>query len=257
MPVPPRRGARPAPHSAEMGRSAGPGGEIPPEAATGRSTTLGKEGIRMNRRICSIVLALGLIVSGAVAGPAAAAKKKKPKPPPPCAAYEPGELGAEADTLVVTDSHTAEAPLTHAFSLDPAFDEGVAEAVGVGHTPHHYVNVQVDSAAAAAGLYVTWEFPTNRDYDLWAYNADGTAAASSHGFQPLIATKGQPGQADQSNTASNHGGESTATSENLVGIITPDCEGYTVDMATYFGEGGDFELKIWLGEGKTAPGVPE
>lgn len=210
----------------------------------------------MNKRMCSIVLALGLLVSGAVIGPASAAKKKKPKKPPVCAAYEPGEMGAEAETVVVTDTHTAEAPLTYAFSLDPAVDEGVAELVGAEETPRHNVNVQVDSAAATAGLYVTWEFQTNRDYDLWAYNSDGTGAASSHGFQPLIATQGQ-GAADQSNTASNHGGESTATSENLVGIITPDCGGYTLDMATYFGEGGDFELKIWLGEGTTEPGVPE
>ena len=210
----------------------------------------------MNKRVFSILLALGLIVSGALVGPASAAKKKKPKKPPVCAAYEPGELGAEAETIVVTDAHTAEAPLANAFSLDMAFDEGIAEIIGAGETPHHYVNVQVDSASPTAGLYVTWEFDTNRDYDLWAYNPDGTGAASSHGFQPLIATQGA-GQADQSNTASNHGGESTATSENLVGIITPDCGGYTLDMATYFGEGGDFELQVWLGEGTTEPGVPE
>jgi hypothetical protein len=215
----------------------------------------------MNKRVCSIVLALGLVVSGVIAGPATAGKKKKPKKPPVCAAYQPGEMGAEAEKVVVTDAHTAEAPLTHAFSLDMAFDEGINDIVNeeagtpLPGTPHHYVNVQVDSATPTAGLYVTWEFDTNRDYDLWAYNPDGTAAASSHGFQPLIATQGTP--ADESNTASNHGGESTATSENLVGIITPDCSGYTLDMATYFGEGGDFELKIWLGEGTTEPGVPE
>ena len=212
----------------------------------------------MNKRACSIVLALGLVVSGSLVGPATAKKKKPKKPKPPvCAAYEAGELGAEAEKLVVTDAHTAEAPLTHAFSLDPAFDEGVLELTGRGETPRHYVNIQVDSAAATAGLYVTWEFQSHQDYDLWAYNSDGTGAASSHGFQPLIDTKGQPGQADQSNTASNHAGESTATSENIVGLITPDCGGYTAEMSTYFGQGGDFELKIWLGEGKTEPGVPE
>lgn len=208
----------------------------------------------MNKRTCSIVLALGLVVSGVIAGPATAGKKKKPKV---CAPFQAGELGAEAETVVVTDAHTAEAPLAHAFSLDMAFDEGVAEALDAGETPHHYVNVQVDSAAKTAGLYVTWEFDSNRDYDLWAYNADGTEAASSHGFQPLIATEGQPEPADQSNTGTNHAGHSTATSENIVGLITNDCGGYTIDTATYFGEGGDFELKIWLGEGTTAPGVPE
>ena len=205
----------------------------------------------MNKRIWAIVLAGGLVATSVLVGPAMAAKKKSKA----CQPYTAGEMGAEADTIVVTDAHTAEAPLTHAFSLGPAFDEGVLTAVtdDPSHTPHSNVNVQVDSKAKSAGLYVTWEFETNRDYDLWAYFSDGGEAASSHGFQPAIATQGTP--ADQSNTASNHGGESTATSENLVGIITSDCGGYTLDMATYFGEGGDFELKIWLGEGTTVPGV--
>lgn len=204
----------------------------------------------MNKRIWSIVLVGGLVASAFVAGPATAAKKK----PKACAPYAPGEKGAEAETVVVTDTHTADAPLTHAFSLGPAFDEGIGAFAGHDMTPRYNLNVQVDSKAKSAGLYVTWEFQTHRDYDLWAYFADGTEAASAHGFQPLIDTQGQP--VDQSNTASNHGGESKADSENLVGIITPDCGGYTLDMATYFGEGGDFELKIWLGEGKTEPGVP-
>lgn len=205
----------------------------------------------MNKRTCSIVLALGLVVSGSIAGPATAAKKK----PKACTAFQPGELGAEAETIVATDAHTAEAPLTHAFNLGPAVDEGVGEAAGNDLTPHHYVNVQVDSKAKTAGLYVTWEFQTNQDYDLWAYTADGMEAGASHGFQPLIATAGQPAPADQSNTGSNHGGESTATSENIVGLITSDCGGYTLDMATFLGQGGDFELKVWLGEGTTEPGA--
>lgn len=213
----------------------------------------------MHKRTCSIVLALGLVVSGVIAGPATAAKKKKPRKPAVCAPYAPGELGAEAETVVVTDTHTADAPLTHAFTLDPNVDEGVGEIVGVHDAPRHHVNVQVDSVAATAGLYVTWEFQTHQDYDLWAYNPDGTAAASSHGFQPLLDLAGQevPAVGEPANTMSNHGGESTHTSENLVGIITPDCGGYTLDMANFLGQGGDFELKIWLGEGKTEPGVPE
>ncbi|HEX2296763.1 MAG TPA: hypothetical protein VHN37_15830 [Actinomycetota bacterium] len=203
----------------------------------------------MNKRILSLVLAGGLVASGLLAGPATAAKKKKPKA---CTAYQPGEQGAEAETVVVTDAHTEEAPLTHAFSLGADFDEGLE-----GDPPRANLNVQVDSKAKSAGLYVTWEFQTHRDYDLWAYFPDGTEAASSHGFQPLIALEGQTvGPIEPANTSSNHGGKSTATSENLVGIITPDCGGYTLDMTTYFGEGGDFELKIWLGEGTTEPGVP-
>lgn len=210
----------------------------------------------MSKRGFSI-LVTGSLLATLIAlpvGDAVAGKKKKPKA---CAAYQPGELGADATTVKVTDANTADAPVLVPITLGPAFDEGVLELTGAGETPRAFFNVQVDSAAASAGLYATFEFQTHRDYDFWAYNADGSEAASSHGFQPLIDTKGLPEDADQSNTASNHAGESTATSENIVGLITPDCGGYTFEAATYFGEGGDFEVKVWLGEGKTAPGVPE
>lgn len=224
----------------------------------------------MNKRTCSIVLALGLVVSGVLAGPATAAKKKKkPKPPAPaaCAAYTPGEMGAEAPTVVVNDSHTAEAPLVQKVNM--AQSVGDAWLIGSDPVPppagtplessHDYFNVQVDSNLASAGLYVTLEFPQRNDYDLWAYFADGTAAASSHGFQPVIELAGTevPLFGEPANTLSNHGGHSTATSENLVGITTPDCGGYTIETANWLGQGGEFEVKVWLGEGTTEPGIPE
>ena len=207
----------------------------------------------MNKRVISVLAMIALLASFVALPAADAAKRKKKKPKAPvCAAYTPGEMGAEAEHIVVTDAHTAETPLTYPITLDADFDEGIE-----GDPPTATVNVQVDSAAATAGLYVTHEFQTHRDYDLWAYFPDGGGAASAHGFQPLIDTKGLPAPADQSNTASNHAGESKADSENLIGVITPDCGGYTVEAYTYFGEGGDFELKFWLGEGTTEPGVPE
>jgi hypothetical protein len=131
------------------------------------------------------------------------------------------------------------------------------EAAGAGETPRAIFNVQVDSALESAGLYVTFEFDSHRDYDLYGYFPDGKVAASSHGFQPAMETNDLPDDVDQSNTDSNHGGESTATSENLVGIITPDCGGYTLEFSSYLAEGGDFEVKLWLGEGVTVPGAPE
>ena len=212
----------------------------------------------MTKRTLSVLLT-GSLLAAMIAIPAAdaGAKKKKKKPKPvACAPYAPGELGAEAETLTVTDAHTAEAPLLVPITLGSAVDEGLLEAAGAGETPRALFNVQVDSAAPSAGLYVTFEFQQFRDYDLWAYFADGSGAASSHGFQPLIATNDLPDEVDQSNTDSNHGGESTDASENLVGITTPDCGGYTVEAATYLGEGGDFEVKVWLGEAATDPGVP-
>jgi hypothetical protein len=141
--------------------------------------------------------------------------------------------------------------------LGAAVDEGLLEAAGAGETPRAYFNVQVDGAAPTAGLYATFEFQEYRDYDFYAYFADGAAAASAHGFQPMMETNDLPDEVDQSNTDSNHAGESTANSENLVGVTTPDCGGYTLEASTYLGEGGDFEVKVWLGDAVTEPGVPE
>lgn len=208
----------------------------------------------MSKKTLITVLVGALVASALIVGPAEAKKKKKKTPPPAaCAAYTPGELGAKAPTLTITDAATAAAPAVHKFSLGPNPTEGASESRFP--TPTETINVQVDAAAASAGLYVTFKFPTRRDYDLYARWPNGNEAASSHGFQPTIeATMKDPVFGLQpSNTDGNHAGESKADSENLVGVITPDCGGYTLQMKNYFGEGGNFEAHIWLGEGKTEP----
>jgi hypothetical protein len=183
-------------------------------------------------------------------------KKGCTKPPVACAAYAPGELGTDQPTAIVTDAATAEAPVVQKVTLAPQFDEGIAVALGAAEQSRSIFNVQVDSAAASAGLYVTVSFGPRRDIDLWAYYPDGSEAASSHGFNTVIETNDLPDDADQSNTDSNHAGQTTADSENLVGVITPDCGGYTLELGNYLGEGGDLEVKLWLGEGVTAPRAP-
>lgn len=207
------------------------------------------------KKTLAVLMAVAM-VGAAFAGPVEAKKKKKKKKkpkPPVCQTFAPGELGAEAETLVVTDEATEEAPAIFEFSLAEEVSEGIGPALGLYETPTATVNVQVDTGATDAGLYATFEFPDRRDYDLWAYYVTGEEAASSHGFNPLIETQGQPAPADQSNTATNHAGETTAGSENIVGLITNDCDGYTFQAHNYLGEGGDFELKLWLGEGQNEP----
>jgi hypothetical protein len=199
-----------------------------------------------------VVMLVAALVGAAFVGPADAGKRKKKKPKV-CKAYQPGEMGAEADTVVLKDTATEEEPVVHEFSLE----QSTADFTPTDPS-ESAVNVQVDPKAKTTGLYATFEFPMRRDYDLWAYFADGEEAASSHGFNPLVEAKTNPPLPfDASNTNSNHGGESTDSSENLIGIITADCGGYTLLMQNWLGEGGDFELKLWLGEGQTEPGPPE
>lgn len=203
----------------------------------------------MNRRLLCAALIMGLVASMAAA-PASAAKKKKPKPPPPCAAYTPGEQGAEAgDPVVVTDTATEEAPLE--IEVDVAAGIIIlgedTDAVTGGHS---YVNLQVDTSLPETGLYIRFEFnntPPVRDYDIWLNYADGSNASNAHGFNPAPDSQFSP-QSD--------GGHSETNAEQIDGTHSPDCQGYTLDIATSTGEGGAMTLKAWLGEIQYHPAAP-
>lgn len=181
-------------------------------------------------------------------------KKKGCKKPPvaSCAPLTTGDQGAGKPTVVVTDAATAEAPVEQTVTLG----QSTADFTPTDAT-YDYFNVQIDSAAASAGLYVTFEFDTRRDYDLYARWTDASEAASSHGFNPAIEAEApEPVPLDPSNQRTNHAGDSNADSENLVGVITPDCGGYTIETVNWLGEGGEFTVKLWLGEGTTEPLAP-
>ena len=189
------------------------------------------------------VVGMSALVHGAfVATPADAKKKKKPAV---CKAYMPGEKGTDKPTVVVNDAHTEEAPLVQTVTLA----ESAADFVPVDPATDAF-NVQVDSAAAEAGLYVLFEFPSRRDYDLELWYDDGSYAARSHDFNLLYS----PAPETYSNEG--HAGEATDSSEKIVGVATPDCGGYTVETVNWLGEGGDFEIKVWLGEIKNDPQEP-
>ncbi|HEV2756682.1 MAG TPA: hypothetical protein VG318_13010 [Actinomycetota bacterium] len=208
----------------------------------------------MNKRMFAVVLAGGLVASAVIAGPATAAKKKKPKPKPPapavCQPYTPGELGTDKPTVVVTDAATEAAPVeqkvTMAMSL-ANYDPGAN--TGPFAISSDFFNVQVDTANPEAGLYAYLEFPERHDYDLDLHYADGSYAARSHDGNTLLGVQdlGQNG---------GHAGEATNKSEKIVGVRTPDCAGYTVETQNWFGQGGEFTVKLWLGEIKNDPLAP-
>lgn len=175
--------------------------------------------------------------------------KKKgacPEPPTPagCAPFQPGEKGQGQPTVMLTDAATESAPAEHKVTLAQSTADVRGEA------SYAYFNVQVDPASADAGLYVLFEFPTRRDYDLSLFHTDGSYAARSRAFNPVY-----PDPSGRLSTTG-HGGEATDRSEKLVGIRTADCGGWTVAAENHLGEGGDFTLKLWLGEAKTDPQEP-
>jgi hypothetical protein len=194
------------------------------------------------------------LVGGALFAVPAEAKKKKPKKPKPavCSAYVPGEQGAEAETVVVPATATEEAPVEIPITLHESL--GDVDFVGAGLPySNQIVNLQVDSATPDAGLYILFEFDTKRDYDLRVFWPTGEEVAASHGFQPVLEANAElPLFGNPSNQGGN-AGESTNTSEKIVGLRTPDCGGYTVDFQNWLGEGGDFTAKAWLGEAVNEP----
>lgn len=177
-------------------------------------------------------------------------KKKgcKPAPPAACATYTPGELGKDKPTVVVTDAATEAAPLEQKVTLAQSFANYGVVPAGPFVLSSDFFNVQVDSANPEAGLYVYLEFPERRDYDIDLLYPDNSYAARSHDGNTLLGTgEGENG---------GHAGESTTSSEKIVGVRTADCGGYTVEASNWFGEGGEFTVQLWLGEIKNDPLAP-
>ena len=199
-------------------------------------------------RTVAVIASSAFVLGAFAAGPADAKKKKKKKKPAACAEFAPGEKGAGQPTIKVTDANTEASPALQPVTLDPEATEGI-----VSHSESVF-NVQVDSAAKEAGLYILFEFGERQDYDLNVWHTDGSYAARAHGFQPVLGT--HPAIEDEFGNQSGHAGESTTSSEMIVGLGTSDCGGWTVSAENYFGMGGDFEVKVWLGEVKNAPQEP-
>ena len=198
------------------------------------------------------VIAMSAFVLGAFVAGTADAKKKKKKPAA-CAAFAPGEYGTDKPTLVVTDTATEDAPAIQKVTV--AESAADADVTGLALSPGTDVfNVQVDSKAKEAGLHILVEFPERNDVDLNVFHTDGSYAARSHGFNPLLAI--EPTIDENFGNLSGHAGESTPSSEQVVGLRTADCGGWTVDVQNWLGMGGEFEVKVWLGDVVNDPQAP-
>ena len=196
-------------------------------------------------RTVAVVGMSALVLGAFVAGPADAKKRKKPAA---CSAFQAGENGTDKPTVKVTDTATEAAPLVQKVSLAGSVAD--ADVVGVHQGPLNpgtdIFNVQVDSAAKEAGLHILIEFPERRDIDLNLFHTDGSYSARSHGFNPILGINGTI-DAEIGNLAG-HAGESTPASEHIVGLRTADCGGWTVEAQNWLGEGGEFDVKVWLGD---------
>ncbi|MGH2740736.1 MAG: hypothetical protein ACRDH6_09680 [Actinomycetota bacterium] len=184
------------------------------------------------------VVVLGSLLLGAFAATPADAKKKKKKKPKPavCAPYVPGEAGTGADTTVVTDAQTESSPATLTIVTEPGvgFTNTGDPSGDMGVVPHAYTNIQVDTNAKQKGLFIVATFAPAFDYDLFLRTSSGTAVAYEADFNQ------NPGLGTSS------GGHAEMGASYIDGYLALDCAGFTLDVATSSGAGGDVELSYWL-----------
>lgn len=185
--------------------------------------------------------------------------KKAPKPPKApvpaaCPAYLPGEHGAEAETLTVTDAATEEAPVEVVFDAGTGTGGPLIGGVPVppDGTTHNYHNVQVDSATPDVGLYVRLEFADRSDYDLYLEYPTGTEATHSGDFNSAAEAPDDVFWCGPPETGCSSG----SNFESVNGVRTSDCQGWTIDSVAYLTEGGDVTLTMWLGEALVDPAPP-
>jgi len=199
----------------------------------------------MTKRPLSVLMVValmgGLVATSSIDASAAKRKKK-------CKAYKPGELGAEAETSKVTAKATEEAPVEVVLDTEPGFGVGGNDFTAA-NISHVYQNIQVDPKTKKTGLWVRVEMPQGTDYDIYLMNPDGTEAAHAAGFNPIPV--GLIGD------GTGAGGHSEETAEQLDGILSKDCQGYTLDIGNATGPGGEITLKMWLGEATYDPASAE
>ena len=185
------------------------------------------------------VLASAALVLGAFVAPADAKKKKVKQ----CAPYAAPSWAGEAETSVVTDAATADAPVEVELTTAPGagFTSPDDPEGGTGDVTKVYHNVVVDSAASSAPLNVRIEYAPIWDYDLFLRIPAGPAVAYEADFNP--ATAGGP-----TPVGGNEGAHPEVGAGQVDAYPSPDCAGYTVDVSSAITAGGAVTLKLWLGE---------
>lgn len=204
--------------------------------------------LRKYARSAAVVASAALVLGAFVAGPADAKKRKKKKPPvvAGCAAptfVEPKSPSGsrteapKAEVLKVTDAATEETPivveLTHGAALwDTANQQPIQEDT-------QWVNVQIDPAAASAGLYIRqeWATPSLSDFDLYLWDGPTGEQAALSGASNIAPT-----------TVPFIGETGGMGWESISGFLAADCSAYSIESRAFLTPGEGVTLKIWLGE---------
>lgn len=181
------------------------------------------------------VAASAALVLGALVATPAGAKAKK------CGKYAAPDWAAGAETTVVTDKATADAPIEIALTTGPGLGFTNADYPGdeTGSISHVFQNVVVDTKAKSANLYARIDYLPAWDYDLFLRVPAGTSVAYEADFNPATAEGPTP-------IGGYSGGSAGPGWSQVDGFPVPDCYGYTVDVASGISAGGAVTLTLWL-----------
>ena len=180
-------------------------------------------------RALAVIATASLMVGVVAAVPAEAAKKKKKG----CAAYVPGEAGKGQPVTKVTNKATADKPASVEVDLGPGVGIGRDPEGEGAHVSHGYTNLQVDTKAPGANLFVqiAWDVAV-WDYDVYLDMADGTEVANSAGFGPY--------------TSGSEYAASGVGTETITAFPVADCSGFTVDVVGATTPGGAVTVNYWV-----------
>ena len=189
-------------------------------------------------RALAVVASAALILGAFVAGPADAKKKKCPK----VTFVEPASPSASrtevpgGKVVTITDKATAEAPVVIEYDHGPALWNVASQEPIVEDTK--WFNIQVDSAAPAAGLYLRqeWPIPSVSDMDLYLWDGSSGAQVDVSGAFNAVPVP-IPGTFNETGAMG---------FESISGLVVGDCAGLAVESRAFWSAGEAMTLKVWL-----------
>lgn len=146
-----------------------------------------------------------------------------------CDPYKPEDDQArKAGTLIVSSGATESEPTSVKVNAPAGTPDSPTEVL---------LNLQLTTEGQPADLFVRYEFAPGEDYGLVVENAKGEEKARADGVNPAaIGPLSEPNDT---------GGHSEQGAEQIDGLPSEHCGGYTLRLMTNSGMGGRLTLKVW------------
>jgi hypothetical protein len=146
-----------------------------------------------------------------------------------CKDYKPPKQGRGEDTIYVDGSATPLDPLEIPVTVPAA---SPIDPVSI------YRNLQVATTLPSSDLFIRYVFTASDEHDLFVMDSKGRVKAAADGVN---ATSAGPLSTDNDS-----GGHSELGAEQIDGLKTSRCAGYTLELRALLTGGGDMMLQLWV-----------